>query len=196
MQTYRCEGIILHTLDFRDYDKIVSAFTAEHGVLKFVAHKANAAKRGLKVLPLTKADIIYMTTQSELYKLKDLSPIAQYLSLRQNFEYLQAACELLKCVLRTQLPQKPAPELYGLLCAYLDKIPKVSNPALIEASFRLKLLRHEGIFEESSAFFSAQEIPLVHDLAFSLSYEHLNQIPLSHDLNCKIKSFFDLSIRQ
>lgn len=196
MQTYRCEGIILHTLDFRDYDKIVSAFTAEYGLLKFIARKANAAKRGLKVLPLTKTDLIYTTTQSELYKLKDLSLIAQYLPLRQNLAFLHTACELLKCVLKTQLPQKPAPDLYGLLCAYLEKIPKVSTPALIEASFRLKLLRHEGLFDENSTFFSPQEIPLVHDLAFSLSYEQLDQIPLSHELNFKIKSFFELSIHQ
>lgn len=195
MQTYRCEGIVLHTLNFRDYDKIVSAFTAEHGLLKFIAHKANAAKRGLKVLPLTKGELIYTPNKSELYRLKDLSLTSQYLPLRQNLCFLDTACELLKCILETQLPQKPAPDLYSLLCAYLDKIPKVSNPKLIEASFRLKLLRHEGLFDVDTSFFSEKERTLVHALAFSLSYEELDQIPLSHELNFKIKSFFTANIK-
>jgi DNA repair protein RecO (recombination protein O) len=40
---------------------------------------------------------------------------------------------------------KSAPQLYSLLCYYLKKIPQMANPWLLAASFRLKLLKHDGL---------------------------------------------------
>lgn len=54
-------------------------------------------------------------------------------------------CDLLQAVLGSQLPGKPSPQLYALLLIYLKKIPQTAYPWVLAASFRLKLLMHEGL---------------------------------------------------
>jgi recombinational DNA repair protein (RecF pathway) len=49
-----------------------------------------------------------------------------------------------KDLLSTQFPGKKSPALYTLFSAYLKKLPSV-KPDILSASFRLKLLQHEGL---------------------------------------------------
>jgi len=194
MQTHLSYGIILQTLNFSDFDQIVTVFTENEGVIKFFAKGANALKNGLKSSCLTCAEFVYVIGKSELYLLREMLPKQHYLNLRNNFKNLNTACECLKAILETQLVHKPAPLLYQLLIAYLDKIPNFPNHEALEASFYLKILYHEGVLDlNASHFFSQDELDLVAQLATKSSFAKLNDLNVSKEFNQKIKLFFRTS---
>lgn len=222
MDTQRTEGIILQAINFQDYDQILTVFSREEGMLKFIFKGANSPKRtkGAVTSPLTRAEFVYTKGKGDLYNCREVSIINQYLSLRQNLTYLEAACDLVLTLQKTQLTHKPAPDLYALLVSYLEKIPVTKDPRVLSASFRLKLLRHEGLygFEEGctacqtplSTFYIArgetfckmhappkaivfdkEEAAIITHLAFSRSLSQLVGMEMTPLLNDKIKQFFD-----
>lgn len=191
MQTHLSYGIILQTFNFGDFDQIVTVFTENEGVVKFFAKGGNALKNGLKSTCLTCAEFIYVIGKSELYPLKEIYPKQHYLNLRNNFNNLNTACECLKAILATQLLHKPAPHLYKLLIAYLDKIPSFTNHEALLASFYLKILYHEGVLDlDADNFFSNEEIVLIGELALTSSFNHLKTLEVPEELHEKIKIFF------
>ncbi len=193
MQTHRCEGIILNTLNFRDYDQILTVFSKDFGLLKFIAKKANASKRGLKCAPFLRGEFIFVQNQSELYSLRDVSIISQHLNLRNNLTCLSAACACCKAILDTQLLHKPSESLYALLIAYLEQFPLCADPRLLECSFLLKLLRHEGILDLSPFH---HETEIIETLAFSRSFAQINQITIQESLHATIRKHYNYTIRQ
>lgn len=141
------EGIILRVIPFRDYDQIISIFTLEAGLVK-VLYKGSSTKskkgKGL-CMPLTKVEVSYREKRGEVFGCHELNCREIFLSLRKNLCFLEVACDLLQVILDSQLIGKSSPQLYHLLCYYLHKIPQTVNPCLLGASFRLKLLKHDGL---------------------------------------------------
>lgn len=195
MQTHRCEGIILSTMNFRDYDQIVTVFSKDFGLLKFIAKKANAAKRGLKCAPFLRGEFIFVQSQSELYSLRALSIISQHLDLRQNLTCLSAACACSKALMETQLLHKPAEALYTLFIAYLEQLPLCPDPRLLESSFLLKLLRHEGVLDTFPSN-CPTETEILNTLAFSRSFLQINQTSVSDHLHTTIRKHYAYTIQQ
>lgn len=144
---HRVEGIILKVIPFGDYDQILSLFTAEIGLVKLFIKGSRSRKRGLQgiCIPLTGVEAIYKEKNSELFGCQEMTLIESYRFLRNDLNYLKAACDMLNAVESTQLPCKPAPQLYALLLYFLARIPDCTDLAALTASFRLKLLRHEGL---------------------------------------------------
>jgi DNA repair protein RecO (recombination protein O) len=191
MQTYLSEGIVLQASDFRDFDQIVTVFTENEGIMKFIAKRGNVVKTGLKSSPLTRGEFVYTIGKSDLYTLRELSIKEHYLELRKNLGSLNTSCECLKAILETQMLHKPAPFLFKLLSAYLAKIHTFSNHDALESSFRLKILLHEGVLDlDADGFFSDEENFLVHQLIVENSFSNLQKIFISADLNIKIRYFF------
>lgn len=147
METYCTEGIILHALKFKDYDQILTVFTASKGIIKLIFKGALSSKNGKGALtaPLSHAEFIYSKKSSDLYFCKEITPIEQNLSLRKNISSLEAAFELIQIIHESQMPLKPAASLYNLLLHYLRKLAEVQNPKALTLSFRLKTLRYEGL---------------------------------------------------
>lgn len=191
MQTYTSDGIILHAFNFRDFDQIVTAFTENQGLIKFIVKKGNLLKKGLKSSPFTKGQFVYTVGKSELYSLQEISVKDHYLDLRKNYTHLTLGCRFLKSILETQMLHKPAPLLYQLLIVYLGKIGSFSNLKSLEASFHVKILLHEGVLDVSEgSFFSANEHKVVLELAETSSFAHLETLVISNDLELKIKHLF------
>lgn len=156
MQPFRTEGIILQTIHFRDYDQIVTLFTADYGLIKTIVLGANRPKSKIFLEPLVQAEWILFQRKSELFRCQELSIRNRHLNLRNHFSSLTAACDLLKLVESTQLPCKPDPELYQLLLRYLNRIPNASDPLALAASFQLKILQHEGLLRFSDTCSTCQ----------------------------------------
>jgi DNA repair protein RecO (recombination protein O) len=146
-QTIQTEGVILQAFNYQDYDRILSVFTYDHGLIKLISKWANSPKQRTKVItaPLTHAEFIYTQTQSELHTCREISPIKQHLELRQSLPVLEAACQMAQALNSTQPLNTPAPDLYRLFNSYLDKLPSMKDPHALTASFKLKLLRHDGV---------------------------------------------------
>jgi DNA repair protein RecO (recombination protein O) len=149
MEIYRTEGIVLQTLNFQDYDRILTVFSQNEGIIKLIVKGANRVKQrgGVITAPLTHLEILYAKSKGELLKCHSLTLLNANLDLRKNLACLEAACEMTQAVLQSQFPNAPAPALYALLQAYLDKIPGMQDPNLLVASFYLKLLRHDGMLK-------------------------------------------------
>ncbi|NGX42711.1 MAG: DNA repair protein RecO [Chlamydiae bacterium] len=222
MQIFRTEGVILHALDFQEYDQILTVFSADQGLVKFIVKKAHSIhrKKGVTTTPLTRAEFVYRKGNSDLLSCREISVIDQHLKLRKNLESLEAACGLIQAIQKSQFQGKPAPLLYQLLLRYLDAIPLFSSPEILEVSFRLKLVRHEGYlalsdqcatckaplsvmhliqgenFCEKHAMgrgfsFSEEETRLFILLAFCRSLSELQLFPLPLGFHEKVHQFFD-----
>lgn len=134
-------GIILHTLDYRDHDRILTLFTEEMGIVKLIAYRA---KKGNNISPMILAEFVYKDGKGELGSMREITKLNEFLILRRQLEHLQASCEMLQAIRKTQMPGKAAPALYKLLLYYLEKIPSVEDPRILTSSFLLKILKHDG----------------------------------------------------
>lgn len=148
MKTLRDEGIIFHSLNFGDYDKIITIFTIESGLIKLFVRGANRARTSLHSLtsPLTKAEFVFSSRKGELHRFHEGKAIDFYQSLRRNLELMNIACSMTRAVHASQMLGKPAPKLYKLFSLYFDRLSIARAPENLLSSFYLKILRHEGIF--------------------------------------------------
>jgi len=143
------EGIILQTLPIKDWDLLITAFTKENGVVKYYYKNGQSRKRskGALTSPLTRAEFVCRKWGADLVPLSEISVIDVQIDLRKTLELLETSCSWLKLIQQSQLPGKPAKELYLLLITFLNTLPAYSNPSALDACFHMKLLRHEGLIE-------------------------------------------------
>src|SRR5690606_10059028 len=110
------------------------------------------------------------------------------LHIRESYAVISAAGVIAQDLLRTQLPNKAAPELFDLTLLYLKNLHKA--PELLTASFHLKLLVYEGLFSpDPDPHFTVAEWSQVEALAFSRSLTAIQNVgspPFT-----KIKSLFE-----
>ncbi len=140
------EGIILKAIPFREEDAILSLFTQEAGVIKLFCRGARSPRKGSALsVPLTQVEVIYKERASDLFSCQEMRMIHSFFELRGHLLHLEVASDFLRVILSSQLIGKPAPQLYALLCYYLRKIPQIADPWVLATSFRLKLIKHEGL---------------------------------------------------
>lgn len=141
------EGVILNTLHFKDYDLIVTVFSPGLGLCKFYVKGAlRPSKKASAPCLLSRCEFEFRQGKGNLLICEEVTVVNQFLGLRRDYSTLEIACQLLQMLLRSQMPDKPAPDLYKLLLKYLEGLGSASDPKVIKASFQLKLLRHDGHF--------------------------------------------------
>ncbi|MBA3957643.1 MAG: DNA repair protein RecO [Parachlamydiaceae bacterium] len=211
---FRSDGVVLNALPFQDFDLILTVFSLEEGIIKLIVKGAGRSKQKREnITPLTCAEFVYSKGRSELFRSHEISIISHHLKLRQSLGHLEAACDLLHAIQNSQMEQTPAPMVYKLLMWSLDKIPLVPDPNQIAASFRLKLLRHDGLLLLSlhcsecgerghaivkgetfclkhavgGVIFSDQEFHLLGQLAFLSSLSELDTLVVTQELRKRIE---------
>lgn len=161
-------GLLLQSIPYLDQKKILKIFTPE-GLVSLFAKTST-------LTPFCIAEWVYQKTEKELYPLKEAALLDPLSALRQSYPIITAAGSIAKDLLRSQLPGKKAPALYQLACLYLKKIPLA--PEILVASFRLKLLLHEGLLSAlPEPTFTAAEWEQVNLLAFARQFSSLYAIP-------------------
>jgi DNA repair protein RecO len=177
-------GLLLQSTPYLGQKKILKILTAEHGLISLFASKTNLA-------PFCLAELVYLKSTHELHKLQDITLLDPLLELKSDYTLLSHAGSIAQDLLRTQFPGKKAP--LDLAYAYLKKLPL--NPPLLLASFRLKLLLHEGLLSsEPDPLFTPQEWEQISVLAFSRKFsliQALTQAPFS-----KIEHMFESRLSQ
>lgn len=218
MKIHKTEGLILQALNFKDYDQILTVFTPEEGLVKFIVKKSLSSK-GNATSPLTRAEFVYTKGKSNLYTCKEISIIHLNLELRKKIEWLKTAFQLISSIQDMEIEQRPSDALYTLLIRYLSNIPSTLNFFSLESSFRLKILKHEGLYPfdpvcsecgellknlsilrtecfcelhrpPGSVFFHEEELGLMEQMANSRSFSQLNHLPTSLSLKNKIDAIF------
>ncbi len=174
----KTEGIVLHSFDFKENQKIITLFTEDAGKMSLILTKKNG-NLGLTT-PFTKGEYIYTKGKSDLYRFHDGTVLDNHILLRNSLAHLQAAGELTNVILRSQMPTKPAPLLYALLKTYLPQISNFPDPTPLLCSFYLKLLKHEGVL-------NLDELPeICLPLLTSTRFSDLKNIPIHPHLKQKI----------
>ncbi len=219
MKQERCEGIVLRSIDFKERQKIVTVFTREKGLLSVIIKGISYKKSHLVALSslFCEGEFIFRRTRGDIGVFLDGSIIEESLFLREDYTYLQTAGSLAKAVLHSQMPQKPAPLLFELLKAYIKQIKNI-DPHLLLASYYLKLLQHEGLFNWNSTCsicqkspanflengdnlcsehasmnarsFSKEEAELVGKLSSLRKFGELAEVKASFDFYKKIENYF------
>lgn len=152
MNSRHTEGIVLKGMPFQDYDRILTLFSQDTGIIKLIIKGANKPQSGaFPITLLTHAEFVYTSGKSELFKCNEACVINHHLALRESLPRLEAACDMAQAILASQMPQTPAPALFELFTHYLNNMQRVQHPQLLAGSFRLKILRHEGLFKISQS---------------------------------------------
>jgi len=213
-------GLVLQVIPFQDNHQIATLFSPEWGVIKVIFKYARKGKDALPIEPLNIIEVILKKGRSDLFQSQNASLIDSQPKLRTRFETLNAALGMLASLLKSQMAQKPSPILFSLLMHYLKSLPTAPSPQTIAASFKLKILRHDGLLEvqqccsvcgsslkeggiDAGEFycldhlpfnthtFSEEELGLLTALSSSRSLIHLNQLALSPILEEKIGRLFE-----
>ncbi len=227
MEYQKTEGIILHLIPYRDAHQIVILFTEDAGLIKIMCYGSLSQKskwRGI-CRALTQVEVVYREKQGEIFECKDLTLINSYDTLRQNYNQMEAACDLLYALNQSQLPGRVSPKLYALMIYYLGKIPTIKDPWILSLSFRLKLLRHDGVLDypfmchecgepllceayyaqheifcaqhacAHACFFKQEDLQLIYLLTACQSYNDLITVQLPTDFKMKVFTFFEDCLR-
>ncbi len=192
MKEERAEGIVLKTFDYKDNERISTVLTADEGVITLIVKGIRYNNKISLTTPFCQAEFLFTKGKSDLFKLQDGAIINDHSFLRNNLSYLQAAADMVKHVLKSQLPGKSAPQLYHLLLACLKQLPFFSDTALLTHSFYLKLLTHEGVLSwDSPQVFPCSvtddEWKTLQALALVRSFKEMQTISLSSELKEKLK---------
>lgn len=135
-------GILLSATPYLGQKKILKVFTAEFGLMTLMA---KSSKQTQLTAPFCIGEWVYRKSQREIYPLVDGSLLDPLDTIRSSYDILTGAGAMANDLLRSQLPLKPSLKLYDLLSLYLRKIAESSHPHSIAASFRIKLLLHDGL---------------------------------------------------
>lgn len=148
-EIFTTEGVVLTSINHKDYDKIVTIYTKNEGLIKLYV---NLSRRSLPILlplitPLTKAEFQIARGRSEFFSLQDGTVLDQRTNLRNSFAHLQTAITLVEVLYKSQWPEEASPSLYCLLDFLLSTLPTIKEPTKILTIFYIKLLKHEGILQ-------------------------------------------------
>lgn len=145
MEDHRDRGYVLHVTPYGERDLIARIFTQQTGVLPMIAKGARGRRPRITPLtPLMEAELVYRDGRSDLRICCEVGKVEHFAPLRQSLPLLEAGSAMLRAVDRMLMPEKPAPLLYELLNRYLSALVDTTEPATLQASFLLKLLKHEG----------------------------------------------------
>lgn len=148
----KAQGVVLRAFDYKDRQRIITLFTQEAGVISLIIK--GISKKSYRTLalstPLSEVEVLFTKGRSELFRFVDGTLLNEHLFLRQQYAFLQTAGVLAQAILQSQLPGKPSPALYQLFLAFLKQVPNFKNPLALLCSFRLKLLKHEGLIALSA----------------------------------------------
>ncbi len=166
--TISTPGLLLQSVPYLGRKKILKIFTPEQGLLSLFVQSTS-------LTPFCLAEWVYRKTNKDIQTLQDVTLLDPLLHLRESYAILSAAGAIAQNLLKTQLPNKRAPELFDLALFYLKNLG--ATPELMVASFKLKLLLHEGLLSpDPEPSFTSSEWDQVHTLAFSRSLSTIRKV--------------------
>lgn len=161
------EGILLETISYLETKQILKVFTAERGLISLFSNKRNLPA------PFCIGEWMFVEKENQdLYFLQDSTLLNPLLGLRHTSASLWAAGSMAKNILTSQLFHAASPLLYSLFKTYLEKLETSRRPTVLSASFKLKLLAHEGHlnFIEDCSVCKQQRVTLYEGEVFCLEH--------------------------
>jgi DNA repair protein RecO (recombination protein O) len=147
MKLFAAEAVILRHLDYGEADRIVTFYTAEHGVMKGFARNARKSRRrfGAGLEPFARVLLQWAAPRSgDLTSLRDAELLDLRAGLRNDLLALTLAgygCELTEALLGDHPEQG---EGFALVNAFLDHLAGGGSAAEARLLFELRLLEVAG----------------------------------------------------
>lgn len=189
----RVVGIVVQSIPFQDHHQIISLYSAEWGLMRIIIKYAYAKKNSCSVEPLNLVEICLKKSKSDLFQSSNVSHLNTYLNLRSSYRVLVSSLDLLSSIIQSQVFHKPSPILFSLLLRYLDYMPNAKSPESLKASFKLKILRHDGwlalVEECSSCQKTLQDIKVAEGQFYCQEHSIPNAITLTANEMDQLKDF-------
>ena len=116
MQTIKTDGIVLRHTNYKDYDRIVTLLTRNHGVLSFSARSCRkAGSRNLVATELFSTGEFVLSQKGERYTLTSFQLSESYFPLREDFERLSHGVYWLNLCEAAVQPGESNERLYKML---------------------------------------------------------------------------------
>ena len=149
MALITCEGIVLKTHALGDTSRIVTVYTRDHGLQKFVAKGARKlpSRFGYALEPLSRSRFVfYMKPDRDLHllsKAEVLDALGSRLSDLSRLAHAQASLEIVD---RLVWGEEPHPRLFALLVQALEGCTRAPVEALaaVTLAFQLQLAAELG----------------------------------------------------
>ncbi len=147
MQQQNSEAIILHYLDYKEADRIVTCFSLEQGLLKGFARNARKSRKrfGTALEPFSQVRLYWTSkVSSDMVLLEDAELIDLRSGLRKDVGALALAsygCELVEALLGEKQVHA---DVFHLLQAFLDHLARKGLSLEARLLFELRLLALVG----------------------------------------------------
>lgn len=145
METFKAEGVVLHTDDFGDANRVVTLFTKEYGKMEVNAYGCRRMKS-----PLSGATQIFNHIAVELSRGAKVETIREadilhfYKNLTTDIERLSYAALFFEIVNRMTLPKMPEVEIYNLLVKSLPVFDS-RNPRIAALIGECQFMQYCGV---------------------------------------------------
>ncbi len=142
---YRDRGVVLRTYKLGEADRIVSLITEGHGKVRAVAKgvRKTRSKFGARLEP-TSHVALQLHQGRNLDIVTQVETIDQFHELRDDFDTLRRAVNMLEVVDQVVQEGEPDPRLYAMLVGALRTLADTGS-ALVVPAFFFKLLAHDGV---------------------------------------------------
>lgn len=190
------EGIILDSIGFEDYHRIITFYNPEKGIIKiFVKNASKYAAKYSYLKPLCKVDLIINEGKRDLYYFQEGRFIKNFLESINHYEQIHIGTCLIKSLLTTQFSNEASKEVYLLFEVLLSALSLSKKTENLLRCFQIKILIYEGLFNplsfETSINFSEEDKVIINKLHEVKSLTALEDLNISKTLGLKIQAFFD-----
>ncbi len=139
---HRCQALVLRHIDYGEADRIVSLLTAEQGLQKAFARAARKSRKrfGAMLEPFSQIIVHYRSGRGSLWSLQETELLDSRTGLRQDLQRLGLASygvELVELLLEEAQPQ---PQIFQLLCSYLDFLAQGGDGEVARLLYELRLV--------------------------------------------------------
>ncbi len=190
--------IILRTIKYSEADLIVHALNPQGGRLNFLARGALKSKKrfgGGVLEPTHYVSVSYRSSKSRsdegtLHTLSEAELIKGFPGLRERYERLECALEMVAIVGRMAQPEVvDAPELFDLLGNGLFAAEASSRLEVLLLQFQIKLLYLQGVLHNSADMADFLRRPLKENELIQVPDSNLNRLKreVAHQLEHFLK---------
>lgn len=182
-------AIVLKSIPFKDFDRIVHLFTEKEGLVSAYlkgASKPSHQLHGL-ITPFSYISVTYTKGRGEMVRVMDGESLKIETSLRSSLSALKASVKCTETILKTQLPHRTNEKAFRILKSFLSRLGKSPSPEVCAMSFQLKIMHLEGLFNFANACdrchtsISKASIFLSYKESFCKACSHEHMLELSLD---------------
>jgi len=152
MSDYKTEVIILRSWKSKEYDRIYSVFSREHGKMRVVGigTRRPKAKLASGLEPLTRSDIFLVKCRA-LDRVKGIIVLRQYIDLKKHLDNLVESKKTVNVLERLLGDNEASEEIFVAMKDYFKLMDKFSKKVLdINLSEALLLTKNKGVRSKAS----------------------------------------------